>query len=369
MINGPEHLEHVAVYKPGASVEEIKSQYGLTDVEKLASNENPLGPSPMAVIAATKALASANIYGDGGAALREKLAQHHDLSTEAITVNSGSDAIIHQIMRSLLLPGETALSCYGTFVSFGIAVKTVGRTPHFVSLADGYRFDVEALAAAITPNTKIVYIANPNNPTGTYITQDEVSWLVERLPSTTLLVLDEAYFEYASFLKPDTYPDGIALHHPNVLSLRTFSKAYGMAGFRIGYAVGAPNVIGWLRKVKLPFSPNSIGCAAAIAAIDDVDHVQRTVELNAKGLDILGRSLRKNGFKTTDSIANFVMVDCGGSEVAQQFHLALLQEGCISRPLPGFGLPNCVRISTGTAEQNDRLAATLGRLAETIVTD
>ena len=369
MISGPLHLEHVAAYRPGASVEEIQREYGLSNVEKLASNENPLGASPLAIEAAHQALSVASLYGDGGKHLRQKLASFHGVGVEQVSVNNGSDAIIHQIMRTLLLPGDEALSCHGGFVSFNIAVRTVGFEPQLVPLTPDYRFDVEALVAASTPRTKIIYIPNPNNPTGTHLAKDELEWLLERIPSTTLVVLDEAYSQYALHEAPDTYPDGLLTGRSNVLSLRTFSKAYGLAALRIGYAIGDASVVKWLLKTKLPFDPNVVACAAASAALDDQHFVQQTVLTNSRGLDTLKSALHANGYSSTQSVANFVMVDCGDADQATAFHRALLEHGFISRPLGGFGLPHCVRISTGTDDQNQRLAATLTALAEQFVTE
>lgn len=368
MINGPKHLEQVTAYKPGASAKEIQREFGLDNVEKLASNENPLGASPKAIDAATVALQSGHIYGDGGAGLRHALSSFHGLPEEHFAVNNGSDAIIHQLARTFLLPGEHGVTCRGGFVSFQIASKTVGSEPKFVNQAPGYRFDVEAMVSAVEPATKLIYIPNPNNPTGTFVNRTEIEYLLDNVPETVLVVLDEAYVQYAAFLEPDDYPDALTLNRPNVLSLRTFSKAYGMAAFRIGYAVGMPDVIKWLRKTKLPFDPNAIGCAAAVAALDDQEHVQKTVELNASGLELLHSTLQEYGFTTSRSIANFVMVDCGESELAVKFHRALLEEGFITRPLAGFGLPTCVRISTGTADQNTRIATTIKKLAPVFTT-
>jgi len=367
MIEVPAHLTHLVPYTPGASPEEIKRRFGLDNVLKLASNENPYGPSLKAVAAAASALQHAHRYNDGGAALRERLAAHHGTSVDAISVNNGSDAIIHQVMRTFLLPGQTALSSTGSFVSFRIAVAGVGSTPSLVPHTSAYAFDVEAIAAAWTPATKVVYIANPNNPTGTFVDRDALQWLLDRIPTSTLVVVDEAYYEYAAHAQPEHYPDVISMARPNVVALRTFSKAYGLAALRVGYAVGHPDVIQWLRRTSLPFDPNGPGCAAAIAALDDTDHVATTVRTNAEGLQLLHATLRDAGLATSQSVANFVMVDCGTADRATAFHTDLLQRGFIARPLTGFGLSHCVRISTGLPEQNSALANVLRDMAPAYV--
>ncbi len=367
MIRGIEHLRNVAAYTPGASVEQISREYGLSHVEKLASNENPLGCAPSARAAVLNAMESAQVYGDGGAALRARLAIHHGVSADSIVVGNGSDALIHQLMRTFVQPMDHVVSSQGAFVSFSIAARTVGAEPDLVPLTPDYRFDVHALAAACRPDTKVMYIANPNNPTGTYITRDELTWLLDRVPATTLVVLDEAYVQYAAVLAPETYPDGLTMLRPNVMVLRTFSKAYGLAAYRIGYAVGHPDVMAWMQKTKLPFDPNALGCAAAIAALDDVSFVEETVRLNMRGLTVLQEALNENGYVTSASIANFVMVDCGSAEDARVFHRSLLERGFITRPLIGFGLPTCVRLSTGTDDQNTRLAQAVGELHRSTV--
>lgn len=369
MITGSEYLLGIAAYKPGASEEEIRRTYGFSQVEKLASNENPFGPSPKAIEAATQALSKVHRYNDGGLALRNAIAERYGTSIESVTVNNGSDALIHQIMRTFLLPGESALSCEGGFVSFGIAVKSVGRTPVFVKQAEGYRFDAEALVDAIEPHTKIVYIPNPNNPTGTHLTESELDLVISRTPKSTLIVLDEAYVEYASAIAPDTYKSGILHEAANVITLRTFSKAYGLAAFRIGYAVGKPDVVSWLLKTKLPFDPNGIGCVAAIAALDDHEHVAHTVNHTTSGIKVLTQALRSSGYACSDSVANFVFVDCGSEQQATEFHLALLEKGFITRPLVGFGIPTAVRISVGTPDQNLRLVTALQDLAPAFAND
>jgi histidinol-phosphate aminotransferase len=359
MITVNPHLHSTSPYAPGASPEQIKAQFGLSDVEKLASNENPLGCSLRARQAAIDALSTVHCYNDGGTALRGRLAQFHGVTAEHISVHNGSDAIIHQIMRTFLRPGESALSSEGTFVSFRLAVAGADRQHRLVQLADGYRYDLAALADAVDESTKVIYIANPNNPTGTHVPADELIGFLDWVPASVLVVLDEAYIEYARYLHLQTCVSEEAVSRPNVVRLRTFSKAYGLAALRIGYAIGHPDVIQWLVRTKLPFDPNGIGCAAAIAALDDQEFVARTVELNAECLAIMKRAAEDSNLVMAEPAANFLMIDLGSPEAAVQFHRLLLQGGFISRPLAGFGLPSCVRISTGTLEQTTRLAEVL----------
>lgn len=367
MISGPKHLEQISVYVPGATVDDIKREYGISKVEKLASNENPFGPSPLALAAATRYLEQAHLYPDGGAQLRSTLARYHQVNSENITVNNGSDAIIHQVMRTFLLPGETALSSKGGFISFGIAVSAVGSVPQYVDLRAGYEFDVEALLSAITPYTKIIYIPNPNNPTGTYIPKAELEWFIDRVPSDRLVVIDEAYHEYGVHVNNDDFPRSADYRRSNVLTLRTFSKAYGLAALRIGYAIGDADVIRMLLKTKLPFDPNGPATAAAQAALSDHTFLDMTLAENKSGLNLLQSTLKEHGYISPKSSTNFVMIECGTSQNASDFHRALLEHGFISRPLRGgFGLPTCVRINTGTHEQNIRLASTFIELSETI---
>jgi histidinol-phosphate aminotransferase len=359
MIPVPAHLDHVATYTPGQSPDEVQRQFGLTHVVKLASNENPFGPSPLGIAAAQRALTDAHIYNDGGLALRHALAEHHGRTIHEITVHNGSDAIIHQIMRTFLQPGDNAVSCAGGFISFSIAVKSHGHEAILVPLTAEYRFDVAALAAAVNDRTRVVYVPNPNNPTGTYLNTGELTWLIDNVPTSVLVVVDEAYHEFAMALAPGEYPDATLLGRPNVISLRTFSKAYGLAALRIGYAVGHPDVIHWLLKTKLPFDPNGPGCAAAIAALQDTEYVRRTIDQNTAALAQLEATARECGLRTAKSVTNFIMIDCGSPTAAHDLHHHLLVNGFITRPLRGFGLPNCVRISTGLPEHMTALCSAL----------
>jgi len=362
MISPVPHLAAVQPYAPGRSVESVQAELGIADVVKLASNENPFGPSPKAVAAAALHLATANVYNDGGSQLRQRIAAHHSVETSHVIVGNGSDSLIHQIMRTFLQPGHRAVSSEGGFVSFQIAVAAVGGNAILTPMSNGYRFDVEALAQAASAGCSVVYIPNPNNPTGTYIGTKELTWLLDVIPQNVLVVVDEAYFEYATFLRNGDYPSSVALNRPNVLTLRTFSKAYGLASLRIGYAIGSPDVIQWLERTKLPFDPNGIGCAAAVAALDDAEHVSATVKANAKSLAFLTNNVLDIGLPVSDSVANFIMVDLGTTQAATAFHSSLLHQGIITRPLAGFGLPTCVRISTGTDADNSRVGEALSRI-------
>lgn len=366
MITVNPHLRAISAYAPGASPEQIKAQYGLDHVEKLASNENPLGCSPLARQAALQALNNVQFYNDGGVALRQSLAKFHGVNSDCISVHNGSDAIIHQIMRTFLLPGETALSSDGTFVSFRIAVAGADREHRLVPLTSGFAYDTVAIGDAIDETTKVVYIANPNNPTGTHVDRNALKELLHRIPEHVLVVLDEAYVEYARFLHPESYPTDVDCSRPNVIRLRTFSKAYGLAALRVGYAIGDPTVMQWLIRTKLPFDPNGIGCAAAIAALEDQEFVHATVELNAECLSIMTSAAASAGLTATPSSANFVMFDLGSPERAATFHKLLLEGGFISRPLTSFGLTSCVRVSTGTREQIERLSGVLATAAHAL---
>ncbi|MBI2793093.1 MAG: aminotransferase class I/II-fold pyridoxal phosphate-dependent enzyme [Ignavibacteria bacterium] len=365
MISGPKHLERINVYVPGATADDIRREYGIGHAEKLASNENPFGPSPLGLAAATESLTKSHLYPDGGMNLRLALAEHHNTKPECITVNNGSDAIIHQVMRTFLLPGETALSSRGGFISFGIAVTSAGFEPQYVELKSGYRFDVEALISAITPATKIIYIPNPNNPTGTIIPRDEMDWFLTRVPRNCLVIIDEAYHEYAVHLNADDYPRSEDYKQDNVITLRTFSKAYGLASLRVGYAIGSSDVIQLLLKTKLPFDPSGPAAAAAQAALHDHVFLNTTLDTNKEGLEILSTAAHLNGYTIATSSTNFIMFECGSQQHATAFHISMLQHGFITRPLRGgFDLPTCIRITTGTHHQNIRLASALQTLSE-----
>lgn len=345
-------------YEPGKPISELERELGISNIIKLASNENPLGPSPMAMRAARDVLADSALYPDGNAfALKRALADHHDVRFKQITVGSGSDHILELVARVFLGPGRSAIASQYCFAIYNIVsqgasaeLRVADAHPEDHPMARGH--DLEAMLKLVDDTTRVVFIANPNNPTGTWNTRDELIGFLERVPQSTVVLVDEAYFDYVG--DPD-YPDASKLlrDYPNLIVMRTFSKAYGLAGLRVGYALSSEELNDLLNRVRLSFNPNSLAQAAATAALEDRDHLEETVSLNREELKALDTGLRELGLKTLPSVCNFVTVDVGrpGREVFQ----ALLEEGIIVRPLDGYGLPTHLRISVGLPEQNRRL--------------
>lgn len=353
-------------YEPGKPISELERELGISDIIKLASNENPLGPSPRAVAAIRDSLADLALYPDGNAfALKRALAERLGVEQQCIVVGTGSDHILELIARVFLALGRSAVISRYAFAIYNIVSQAAGAelriaeaNPHDHARMP-YGHNLANMAELIDATTRVVFIANPNNPTGTWVRRGELEAFLERVPRETVVLLDEAYFDYVS--EPD-YPDGAALlaGHPNLIVMRTFSKAYGLAGVRVGYALANPQIADLLNRVRLSFNPNSLAQAAAAAALDDHEHLHRTVELNAAELKKLDAGLRGLGLKTIPSVCNFVTVDVEkpGREVFQ----ALLREGVIVRPLDGYGLPTHLRISVGTPEQNERCLAALRKV-------
>lgn len=352
----------MTAYVPGKPVGETERELGLADVIKLASNENPLGPSPRALAALRAAMAGVGDYPDGGASLlRRRLARHHGVEPEHLIVGSGSNELIDMIVRTCVRPGENLVLAATSFIAYKMAAQAAGREFREVPQKE-LRCDLPAMLAALDGRTKLVFLANPNNPTGTYVTRDELAAFLGAVPPEVVVVLDEAYGEYAWAAD---YPDGrAALARPRTLVLRTFSKVYGLAGLRIGYGLGDAELIDYLNRGRLPFNSNSLAQAAALAALDDPEHVRRSVALNRREMERLVPRLRARGLAVTESQANFVLVDFrrDGMAVFEQ----LLRQGVIIRPVGNYGLPAHGRITLGTAEQNDRLVAALDRVLDRI---
>jgi histidinol-phosphate aminotransferase len=353
----PEYIERLVPYQPGKPISEVQREFGLERVIKLASNENPYGPSPMALEAAGQALSSAHYYPDAlGYDLRQALTRVYRVKFENTIVGAGSEGIMANIVRTFLHDDEEVLTSEGTFIGFMILARSQGVPIHLVPLRD-YAFDLAAMADHITPKTKIVYLANPNNPTGTLFTRGSFEHFYAKVPPHVLIIQDEAYHEFVG--ADATYPDSQLYRYDNVITLRTFSKAYGLAGLRIGYGLAAETLISQLLKVKLPFEPSSVSMAAALAALEDRAFLEKTVSNNIAGLARFYSAFARLGIPHVRSWGNFVMIDLGSDVRATSVVDGLLRRGIIVRPLRGFGLPSCVRVSVGLPEENDEFLAAL----------
>jgi len=346
-------------YEPGRNVEEVARERGLTDVIKLASNENPLGASPLAIAAIRGSLDGLNLYPTGGIDLRRVLAREFHVKVENVIAGSGSEGIMSNIIRAFLCDEDEVLTTEAAFIGFQVLARSRGVVYRTVPYRD-WHYDLEALAAAINEHTKIIYLANPNNPTGTIFTKEEFERFYRHVPERVLILLDEAYFEYAK--DNPRYPDSMQYRYDNVITLRTFSKAHGLAGMRIGYGFAHEDLIANLLKVKLPFEPSTPAQAAGIAALADREFLCRSIDLNRHGVHFLAGALAGMGFTVAPSDANFVMIVLESADSAQGLYERLLANGIIVRPLGAFGLPQCLRISTGLEEHNRRLVDVLSRL-------
>jgi histidinol-phosphate aminotransferase len=345
----PPHLEGLDRFEAGKPIGEVQRELGLAKVVKLASNENALGPSPRAVEAARAALSDANRYPDPQATeLRAALAAHLGVPASHVLAGNGSVEIIDLLVRSFLGPGDNAVVSEHAFVRFRQIVDARNRGSHLVPMRD-WTHDLAAMGRAIDARTRLVLVANPNNPTGTWNRRAEVEALVEALPPGCLLVLDEAYFEYAD--EPD-YPDGIQLVRRGapVVVTRTFSKVYGLGGLRAGYAVAAPEVLEAVLVIREAFGTNSVAQAAARAALGDVEHVEKTLQNNRREKARVASALRERGFTVLPSLANFVTFDTG-REGREVFRL-LLARGIIVRPLDVSDMKSWLRVSIGTPDEN-----------------
>ncbi len=352
----PPYIESLIPYKPGKSPEQIREQYGLSKIIKLASNENPIGSSPKGIAAARDSYHDIQLYPDGGLMLRTKLAKLYEVKLDNVVVGNGSESILANIVRTFMCDDEEVLTVAGTFIGIYVAAWSRGVKLVTLPLKD-YAFDLEALARAITPKTKIIYLSNPNNPTGTYFTKIEFERFMQHVPAKTLVILDEAYYEYANEF-PD-YPDSMTYRMDNVMTLRTFSKAYGLAAVRIGYGFGHEDLCRNVLKVKLPFEPSIVAQAAGAGALDDDEFLRLTQDTNRKGRLELPKLYDEVGLKIVPSAANFFMLPFETEEEALKLSTELEKRGVIVRPLRGFMLPHCVRITIGTAEQNEMLAGAL----------
>lgn len=342
----PDYVRNLTVYQAGKPIDELIREKGLTRVSKLASNENPLGPSPFAIKAMTNALWDVHRYPDMNAyMLKKSLSKLYKLKHENIILGNGSEGIMAYIARAFIQPGQEVLTCQNSFIGFSIISRSVGATLKTVPLTKDYRFDVEGLKKSITEKTKVIYICNPNNPTGTYITKNEFDVLMAHVPDHVLVILDEAYFEFAEGF--EDYPNSMDYRYDNVLTLRTFSKAYGLAGIRIGYGFGHEDLIANLSKVKLPFEPGLIAQMGAAGAIHDKPHLRRTIVNNQRRYKDTFEFLTKHEFKPIKSVANFIAFKTGSGEASAYMFDKLLDHGVIIRQLKANEMPDYVRVSLG----------------------
>ena len=351
-------LDGLVPYEPGKPEEELQRELGLDRVVKLASNEGPWGPFPAALEAMERSAQGLNRYPDGGAFhLRNALAERHGVDAANVVTAAGADAVIGHLSLATLDPGDEVVTAWPSFISYVLDTLKLGAVPQKVPLVDDH-YDLDALLAAIGPRTKLVYIATPNNPTGTMTTRSQLDSYFDRVPEHVLTVLDQAYFEYIE--QPD-YPDGVEEYVKagrRVLVLRTFSKIYGLAGLRVGYGIGPTDVIEAIGKTRRAFDVNTQAQVAALASIDASDELAERRRLTHEGRQQLERTLRAHGLEPAGpAVANFLFVEVG--EDARPLFEALLRQGAIVRPMGGFGAPGALRITVGTPDENAFFAEAL----------
>jgi histidinol-phosphate aminotransferase len=354
-------VDGLTPYQPGKPVEDVQRELGLERIVKLASNEGPFPPFPAALEAMARAAGGLNRYPDGGVyRLHHALAERHGVAVGEICVGAGADGCLDMLSQATLDPGDEIVCGWPSFPSYLIYARKQGATAVTVPLRD-LRYDLDALLAAITLRTKLVYVCHPNNPTGTMNTKDELDRFFDAVPAHVLVVVDQAYFEY---IDRADYPDAVEAYLKpgrRVVVLRTFSKIYGLAGLRVGYAVGPTDVCAAMAKTRRPFDVTIPAQVAALASIDDPDEIARRRALNADGLARLAAILREHGFEpAADAVGNFLFVEVGDD--APRLYDALLHEGVIVRPLAGFGAPTAIRVSVGSPEENEFFAGALANV-------
>lgn len=351
-----ENIRKLKPYSPGKPIEEVEREFGITDIVKLASNENPLGPSPRAVEAMKKALDNVALYPDGSCyQLKKALAPHWGVSEEQLIIGNGSDELIHYIGITFLCPGDEVIQADPSFVRYEAAAVLNNCECIMVPLRN-FTHDLDAMADRITERTRLIFVANPNNPTGTVVTQRDVERFMSRLPRRVIAVFDEAYYEYVE--TPD-FPNMLDYVRAgaNVIVLRTFSKIYGLAGLRIGYGIARPEIIQCLNQVREPFNVNSVAQVGAVASLNDPEQVRRSKNLNSQAKRYFYGEFEAMGLSYTPSEANFVWVDIGRDSRA--VFTELLKKGVIVRTGDIFGYPTHIRVTTGTQAENERFIKAL----------
>jgi len=353
-------ISSLTPYQPGKPVEELERELGITSSIKLASNENPLGPSPQALLAAQQALPHMHIYPDGACfELKQALSHFLSVKPEQLTIGNGSENVLELIVKAYLDPASNAVLSQYAFLTIQILVQSYGNIKMVPAREWGH--DIDKMIAAIDDQTRLLFLVNPNNPTGTYTNENDFKRLMQSVPSHVLVIVDEAYSEYIA--KTD-YPDALKYlsEYPNLVITRTFSKIYGLAALRLGYAVSSPDIADILNRARLPFNVNTLASRAACAALMDHAHVKKSVQLNHQGMRQLEEGLQKMQLNYIPSIGNFITIDVeNGAAVYQK----LLHEGVIVRPLTAYSMPKHIRVTIGTAEQNERFLAALQKVCDT----
>lgn len=362
----PEHLRKLGPYTPGKPIKAAERESGVRCI-KMASNENPFGPSPKALEAMRRAAAEANLYPDNDTTeLRSRLAAMNSLAPEQVLVTDGSTALIDLIARTLLAPTLNAVTSERSFIVYLIATRAAGGELIEVPM-QGYGYDLDAIADAVNEDTRIVFLANPNNPTGTLFDAKATDRFLERIPPSVFVVLDEAYYDFASYFAKKR---GVEYSHSleyvregrSVIVLRTFSKGHGLAGLRVGYGFGPPEILAYLERLKTAFSVSAVAEAAALAALEDAEHMRRTLENNERGAEFLLGKLRELGYEPVPTWSNFIYFDAGTD--AGALAKRIQAEGVIVRSLAPWGIASGIRVTIGTPEQNERFVAALAKASE-----
>lgn len=343
-------IETLQPYEPGKPIKEVERELGLKRVIKLASNENPLGPSRKALKAMRRALQEVHFYPESTCFyLKKRLAEEHGISENQIVVGNGSNEIIELLARGFLSEGDQAISSATSFLVYPLVTQSSGAEFIEVPMKD-FRYDLKGILDRITEKTRLIFIANPNNPTGTYVNREEVEDFINKVPKEVIVCFDEAYVD---FVEAKDFPYllfHVKTQRPNLIVLRTFSKSFGLAGVRIGYGMGSPELVQYLHKIRQPFNVNSIAQAGALAALEDRFFLWRTKYLAARGRRYLYRRLRRMNVRYIPSQANFVLLDTGKD--AHEVFQALLREGVIIRSMKAYGLPTWIRVTVGRRSQN-----------------
>lgn len=362
----PDHLRKLGPYTPGKPIKQAEKESGVACI-KMASNENPFGPSPQAIEAMHHAALESNFYPDNDATeLRVQLARRNGLAPDQVLVTDGSTALLDLIARTLLAPSLNAVTSARSFIVYLIATRAAGGELIEVPMR-GDSYDLDAIADAVNEDTRVVYLANPNNPTGTLFDAAATKTFLDRVPQSVFVVIDEAYYDFAThFAKQRNVDYSHSLDYVRegrpVIVLRTFSKAHGLAGLRVGYGFGPPEILAYLERLRTAFSVSAVAEAAAIAALDDSEHIRKTLENNDQGVQYLSQKLKEFGYQPVPTWANFIYFDVGGDAAALAKRIQA--EGVIVRSLAPWGISTALRVTVGTPEQNQRFIAALAKATD-----